>query len=98
MPVETTQEHYLQCDIILLILAQNAYGCLKGVHTLLAPSQLNAQYPEIKGAQLDSQSMDLFIELICICSTGVINIGGNNSKVCFMVQILHRKLLGKPTS
>ena len=66
--------------------------------TLLAPSQLNVQYPGIKGARQDSQSMDLFIEFICICSTSVINIGGNNSKVCFMVQILHRKLQGKSTS
>ena len=39
--------------------------------------------------------MDLFIEFISICSAGVINFGGNHSKVCFMVQILHRNLWGK---
>ena len=31
-------------------------------------------------------------EFICICSTGVITIGGNNSKTYFMVQILHSNL------
>ena len=62
------------------------------MNTLLAPSQLNAQNPGIKGAQLDSQSMNLLVEFICICSTGVITIGGNNSRVCFVVQILHWKL------
>ena len=31
-------------------------------------------------------------EFICICSTGVITIGGNNLKVCFMVQIRHKNL------
>ena len=31
-------------------------------------------------------------EFICICCTGVITIEGNNLKVCFMVQVLHRNL------
>ena len=64
----------------------------KGCAHIASTKSTECSIPRNQGTQLDSQSMDLFIEFIYICSTGVSTIGRNNSKVCFMVQILHRNL------
>ena len=50
---------------------------------------------ESRGCNRPSNQRDLGvigIEFICICSTGVITIGGNKLIACFMVQIMHRNL------
>ena len=44
--------------------------------------------PRTQGGAWDSQ-------FICICLTGANTIGGNKSKVCFMVHILHGKPIEK---
>ena len=44
------------------ILAINAYERLKGVHTLLAQSQLNVQNPRIKGARKGIQSEQIWAD------------------------------------
>ena len=63
-------------------------------------STKSTEYPEPRnqGCTIGIPISVICYEFICICSTGVITTGGNNSKVCFMVQILHRNLYGMKPS
>ena len=61
------------------------------MHTLLAARPTEYPEPRNQGGAMGYPISEICYEFICIYSTGVITSGGNNSKVCFMVQILHRK-------
>ena len=64
----------------------------KGYAHIASTKSTECPEPRNQGDMMDYLISVICYELICICSTGVITIGGNNSKVCFMVQIIHRDL------
>ena len=66
------------------------------MHTLPAHCRMMAQRPGTKGVKIDIS--EFVMELICICTTSVINSVGNLSTLKLLVQEYHRNLQGRCTS